>query len=34
MTASWWHHIGSEEYPADICSRGAATVHELSNETG
>ena len=34
MTASQWHHIGGEEYTADICSRRAATVHELSNETG
>ena len=33
-TASQWHHIGSKENPADICSRGVATVQELSNEIG
>ena len=33
-TAFQWHHIGSEENPADICSRGVATVNELSNEIG
>ena len=31
-TASQWHHIGSKENPTDICSRGVATVHELTNE--
>ena len=34
MTASQWHHIGSKENPADTCSRGVATVLELSNEIG
>ena len=33
-TASHWHHIGGEENPADICSRGVVTAHEISNETG
>ena len=33
-TASQWHLIGSKENSADICSRGVATVHELSNEIG
>ena len=31
-TASQWHHTGSEVNPADICSQGVATVHELSSE--
>ena len=34
MSASQWHHIGSKDNPADICSRGVATVHKSSNETG
>ena len=35
MTAtSQWHHIGSKENSEDICSRGVATVHELSNKIG
>ena len=33
-SASQWHHRGSKENPAGICSRGVATVHELSNEIG
>ena len=33
-TASQWHHIESKENPVDICSRGVATVYELSNEIG
>ena len=33
-TPSQWHQIGSKEYPANICSRRVATVHELSNEIG
>ena len=33
-TASQWHHIESKESPADICSRGGATVHKLSNKIG
>ena len=31
---SHWNHIGSEEIPADICSREVGTVDELSNEIG
>ena len=33
-TTSNWNHIGSEEIPADICSREVGTVDELSNEIG
>ena len=33
-TACQWHHIRSEENPANMCSQGVATVHKFSNEIG
>ena len=33
-TASQWYHKESKENLADICNRGVATVHKLSNEIG